>query len=735
MAALCSSRVRSRAVILSSVLVPALLVLALACSKPEQVSIEVTVDPATVEVAPEASIQLQATVAGTSDTRLHWEVASGDGSVDDDGLYTAPAQEGKAQVRATSVADPLAFAHVLVTVKKPVLPLSLEVLPSSRKIGVQGTTRFSTQLANGTGDEKFEWILDEGPQAGHFNVVDAALPQPTRIYTAPTTPGTYHLSVRVIGRPEVAAHATLTVVPETPTPTLRGTIHYSGQKTGKVYVLYAQGDENGNSLVPQVSTCIEGLGEYSLTPILGSRNPTFLMAFLDAAGSGWLNLALDPVAIVPFSPTGEDQAVDLTLADLPQNSGLSPMADFALAGMEDGFLLFSGSLVTTMRGLRAEVADSYDIAWTPTSGQGTAGQRTLPAGKVLPGFGHALAVTGLAPGTYSVSLTPRRGDSASASNARSQPVTVGGRPATGATVSGKVLLSAPTDSGSVYIGITNGIFTRVPATSASVTWSISGLPPGGYRVVALLDEDGDGYPEKTTPSVDAPLSVTVGSGGTVSAPDISFQDPQPFLVQGTTVQQRPYFEEGMAMHGGLFESLVFQAGGKWPVAIRVTGPGAPFPFDLASSFNVVEKVTAVFTRPQPFRLSLDQDNQWAGIPEGTPLTAEILNSDGSRDSVPFTAPIVMPIPELKSPVGNEYTDSKPILTWALPGGLPSTGKLRISLDSWNYEMPVSQSSVTYGTGNVKLDGLGKYRTYTWMLELSDGKGNFSRAWDRFYVGL
>ncbi len=711
--------------------------LAVACSSQEGAKVEVTTDPVAVEVAPGESVHLQATVTGTSDTRVSWEVTSGEGTVDDEGLYTAPSQEGQAQVRATSVVDPQAFAHVLVTVKTPPLPLGIAVVPASRKIGVQGSVLFATQLTNGTGKEKFEWVLDEGPQAGHFNVVDASLPQPTRIYTAPSTPGTYHLSVNVAGRPEVVAHATLTVMPESPTPTLHGTIRYSGQKTGKVYVLYAQGDESGSSLVPQVSTRIEGPGAYSLTPILSSTKPTFLMAFLDTQGSSWLNLALDPMVLVPFTPTGEDQVVDLTLADPPQGTALPSLSSTPiLVGMADSFLVFFGSSTGT-QGLQVELADSYEIAWKPLSGQGTAGSLIVPAGRVLPEYGHIAAASGLAPGTYAVSVTPRRGDVVLTPYA--QAVSVQSRNGTGATLSGKVLLDAPAASGAVYVGIMVTsvgvpIYTRVPTTSASVTWSIPGLSAADYQVWALLDADGDGLPERSIPSAGALAQVTVSGTEIVSAPDLSFQDPQPFLARSTTLQQSPYFEEGMAMEGGLFYSFSFQAGGKWPVAVRLTGgQGAPFPFDLASDFSVPAKGSSVPKTPPPFHLNLDLANRWAGLPEGTPLTAEIINNDGSRDSVPFAAPPVMPVPELISPVNNMTTDFSPVFTWALPDGLPASCTLHIDTRDWARDMPVTQRSVTYKDGQQSY--LAKYRTYTWMLQLSDGKGDFSRAWDRFYIGL
>jgi hypothetical protein len=737
-----SFHVRPRAVIPSCVLVPAwLLLLALACSTPATPVIEVTADPAAVEVAPGGSVRLQATVTGTEDTRLSWEVTSGQGTVDEEGVYTAPAQEGQARVRATSVVDPAAFSYVLVTVRTPPLPLSLQVLPGTRKIGVQSSTLFTTQLTNGTGKEQFDWVLEEGAQAGHFNVVNGLSQQKSRIYVAPSTPGTYHLTVNVTGKPEVSARATVTVTAEVPAPTLRGTIHYSGQKTGPVYVLYALGDESGNTLVPQVSTRIEGPGAYQLTPILGSSmKSSFVVAFMDTHGSGWLNVALDPMVIIPFYPTGEDQVLELTLAEPSPDTTLRAMsAQLVAAGIEDRLLVFFGGSRST-QGLQGELADSYTISWTPTGGGGgTMGSLTVPAGRGLPEYGQIVAVPGVAPGLYSVSVTPRRGNLTAAGSSTAQPARVGGSPqGTGATLSGQVVLEAPTASGSIYVGIQNVArifqYTRVPATSSSVSWSIPNLPAGEYMVWALLDADGDGFPERAVPSADALASVTVSGTGTISAPVLSFVDAQPVLVRSTTFQQTPYYEEGMAQEGGLFYSISFLAGGRRPVAVRLTGAGqgVPLPYDLAGNFAAPASGSPLPKTPLPFKLNLDPGIRWTGLSEGTPLTAELINNDGSSEQVPLAAPRVLPIPELKTPVNNATTDFSPVFTWALPAGLPSTDKLSFQLVNTKTELPVSQTSFTFNGSNGVF---AKYRTYTWTLEVSDGKGNLSRAWDRFYVGL
>lgn len=69
--------------------------------------IEVSVVPATTDVAKDRSVKLLATVANAADPSVYWEVLEGSGGeVASDGTYTAPAQPGVYHVVAASRADP-----------------------------------------------------------------------------------------------------------------------------------------------------------------------------------------------------------------------------------------------------------------------------------------------------------------------------------------------------------------------------------------------------------------------------------------------------------------------------------------------------------------------------------------------------------------------------------------------------------------------------------------------------
>lgn len=556
MPALGTSSSRWSSILRSYVLAPVLLLGVLACPSDSTVTVEVAVDPATVTVAPGESVQLHATVTGSSDTGLQWKVTSGGGTVDDSGLYTAPAEEGSAQVRATSTVSPESFAHVQVTIKQGPPVLSLALLPASRKLGVQETARFEVEISQGTGDEQLEWRVEEGIQGG--TVADAG--NGAARYQAPATPGTYHLVASVKGRPEVSARATLTVTPQSPQPTLRGTVTYTGSRKGRVYVVFAWGYGTGETLQPKASTSLEAPGAYSLHPIQGNSLPSYVLAFIDTLGTGRLSVVSDPMALVPIHLTGEDQVLDLTLAVPSQPPAVKEISPPQVVGMNDGLLITFGSSYDAV-GTSGELADSYDIYWShePNPGPGNfVGKRTVTPAQALIEYGHAIAVSGLPAGQYYVGVVPVQGGVEplprveGGVSATFSPVEVGRAPGAGATLSGQVRLEAPSASGQVFVVATRGattLVTRVPMSASTVSWSIPGLADGEYTVWALLDANGDNILERATPRVATRAHVTVSGTDPVTAPEFSFVGI-PATVRATAMHQNGWIMPGAVQFAG-----------------------------------------------------------------------------------------------------------------------------------------------------------------------------------------
>jgi hypothetical protein len=78
--------------------------------------VSVQIQPSSVSLAQGATRQFSATVQGSNDPRVVWSLAESSNTITDAGLFTAGGTGGTFKVRATSVADPRAFAEATVSV-------------------------------------------------------------------------------------------------------------------------------------------------------------------------------------------------------------------------------------------------------------------------------------------------------------------------------------------------------------------------------------------------------------------------------------------------------------------------------------------------------------------------------------------------------------------------------------------------------------------------------------------
>lgn len=170
-------------------------------------AVTVAISPTTTAVAAGATVAFTAMVAGTTDTAVTWSVreASGCGSVDATGVYTAPAAAATCHVDATSVASPTVYDEATVTVSAPPVAAPAAVVvavsPSSGAVDACQSLTFSATVS-GTTDGTVTWSVQEGSAGG--SVTSAG------VYTAPPTAGTYHLIAT-----SLAAPTSSTVVPVT----------------------------------------------------------------------------------------------------------------------------------------------------------------------------------------------------------------------------------------------------------------------------------------------------------------------------------------------------------------------------------------------------------------------------------------------------------------------------------------------------------------------------------------
>jgi hypothetical protein len=225
-------------------------------------AVAVAISPTAPSVPVNGTQQFTATVTGSSNTSVTWSVQSGGGTVSGSGLYTAPGATGSAVVRATSVADNTKFAEATVTITP--LAVTVTVSPSSATVAVGGTKQFTATVANAA-NTAVTWSVQEGAAGG---TVSAA-----GLYTAPATPGTYHVVATSVQDPTKSGSATVTVQPPvtisiTPTEAWvqpNGTRTFTATaSTGGVNYFVVQGSSGGSITSAGVYTAPATPGDYQV---------------------------------------------------------------------------------------------------------------------------------------------------------------------------------------------------------------------------------------------------------------------------------------------------------------------------------------------------------------------------------------------------------------------------------------------------------------------------------------
>ena len=171
--------------------------------------VSVVVVPASAQVLPNGTASFAAVVTGTANTAVTWSVreAAG-GAVSAAGLYSAPGSQGTYHVVATSSADSSASGAAAVTVT-PTPTISVTVWPRSPSLQV-GTTLAFTAYVSGTAAGQSTAVTWSVQEAGG-GTIDAA-----GLYTAPSTPGSYHVVATSVADTSKSDTATLTVTTGAP---------------------------------------------------------------------------------------------------------------------------------------------------------------------------------------------------------------------------------------------------------------------------------------------------------------------------------------------------------------------------------------------------------------------------------------------------------------------------------------------------------------------------------------
>jgi hypothetical protein len=161
-------------------------------------NVSVNVVPPVANVLAGENVNFAAQVAGAVDTRVTWGVEGG-GSVDGNGLYTAPTAPGTYKIWATSVADPARKAYGLAAVRQVAVGVSPHVL--SLHPGWQSDLRADVV---GTLNRGVNWSCNGGSINGSGSLVT---------FVAPTDPGAYAVRATSVDDSRMSDECAVTVIP------------------------------------------------------------------------------------------------------------------------------------------------------------------------------------------------------------------------------------------------------------------------------------------------------------------------------------------------------------------------------------------------------------------------------------------------------------------------------------------------------------------------------------------
>lgn len=175
---------------------------------PAGTQVAVAVEPDSASVGAGDTVPFAATVTGTADTSVTWEVVeAGGGTVDANGLYTAPVAAGVFHVRARSSASPAVTAQSTVTVVVPVA-VTVAISPKTASLAVNGTRTFAAAVSNTT-NTAVTWSVLE-PSCGTITTAG--------VYTAPAGAATCTVVATSVADPTRSDSAVVTITAAPPPP-------------------------------------------------------------------------------------------------------------------------------------------------------------------------------------------------------------------------------------------------------------------------------------------------------------------------------------------------------------------------------------------------------------------------------------------------------------------------------------------------------------------------------------
>jgi hypothetical protein len=246
-------------------------------------TVAITISPTSATVLAGGTQQFQASVTGSTDTSVTWQVngvaggSAQSGTISTTGLYTAPATTTALQVTVTAVAnaDSTKTASATVTVN-PVPPppvITVTISPASATLAVSTTQQF-TATVTGTDNTGVAWSVD-GINGGNMMVGTVST---SGLYTAPSEAGMHTVTATSVADGTTSASAAvsvirLTVSPQTTSIAANGTRQFTATVQGTTnddVTWSVNGVAGGNSTVGTISSS----GLYTGPADLGSHTVT-----------------------------------------------------------------------------------------------------------------------------------------------------------------------------------------------------------------------------------------------------------------------------------------------------------------------------------------------------------------------------------------------------------------------------------------------------------------------------
>lgn len=173
-------------------------------------TVSVTISPASASVQTGATRQFTATVTGSANTAVTWQVNgvtggnSTNGTISSSGLYTAPAAVPASTVTVTviSQADPTKQANATVTVTTPLPVVVITISPASVSVAVGATQQF-TATVTGSPNTAVTWQVN-GVTGGSTTTGTIST---SGLYTAPAAIPSGTVTVTAVSQADVTKKA------------------------------------------------------------------------------------------------------------------------------------------------------------------------------------------------------------------------------------------------------------------------------------------------------------------------------------------------------------------------------------------------------------------------------------------------------------------------------------------------------------------------------------------------